>query len=225
MTQIPFAQLEAIFFDLDGTLIETDDRAVARLERRLRPIFAERAPRLARWLMMKVETPGNAFITLLDWLHLDRPVMDLTDWLRHRLGLRAEPEFELVEGVEELLLTLAERYPLALITTRSRHHVDEFLRHFPQLAAVFRTTIGLHDTRRLKPHPSPLYLAAARLGVRVENCLMVGDTTMDVLAGRRAGAWATAVLCGFGERPELERAGAHLILDSTAELLTVNSEQ
>lgn len=223
MTPIPFDQLEAIFFDLDGTLIETDDLAVARLEQRLSWLFAHHAHHLARWLMMKAETPGNALITLLDWLHLDRSLMDFTDRLRRRRGLYPAPEFKLVDGVEEMLLTLAGQYPLALITTRSRHHIDEFLLRFPQLATVFRTTIGLQDTRRLKPHPSPLYLAAVRLGVSPRNCLMVGDTTMDVLAGRRAGAWTTAVLCGFGERPELERAGAHLILNSTAELLTISS--
>ena len=71
MTVIPFNQIQAVLFDLDGTLIETDDLAVARLAHRLRPFAGHRAPRLARWLMMKAETPGNALITLLDWLHLD----------------------------------------------------------------------------------------------------------------------------------------------------------
>jgi phosphoglycolate phosphatase-like HAD superfamily hydrolase len=56
------------------------------------------------------------------------------------------------------------------------------------------------------------------LGVPVERCAMVGDTTVDVKAARRAGAWAVAVLCGFGEREELERAGAHVILEHTAQL-------
>ena len=52
----------------------------------------------------------------------------------------------------------------------------------------------------------------------VEACLMVGDTRMDVLAGKRAGAQMVAVLCGFGERRELARAGADLILENTADL-------
>jgi phosphoglycolate phosphatase-like HAD superfamily hydrolase len=47
---------------------------------------------------------------------------------------------------------------------------------------------------------------------------MVGDTTVDVKSARRAGAWAVAVLCGFGERRELKRAGAHVILEHTAHL-------
>jgi len=47
---------------------------------------------------------------------------------------------------------------------------------------------------------------------------MVGDTTVDVRSARRAGAIAIGVLCGFGEREELERAGAHLIISSPADL-------
>lgn len=219
MIIIPLNQIQAVLFDLDGTLIETDDQAVARLARWLRPLGPTRAPQIARWLMMKAESPGNALITLLDWLHLDLALMGFTDWLRRRRGVYPAPEFQLIAGVDEMLLALAEEYPLALVTTRSRYHIDQFLLRFPQLAGVFGTTIGLQDTRRLKPHPEPILLAANRLGVPVANCLMVGDTTMDVLAGRRGGAWRAGVLCGFGEQAELVQAGAHLIFDSTADLL------
>jgi phosphoglycolate phosphatase len=47
---------------------------------------------------------------------------------------------------------------------------------------------------------------------------MVGDTTVDIRAARAAGAQSVGVLCGFGERDELERAGANLILESTAQI-------
>jgi phosphoglycolate phosphatase len=44
---------------------------------------------------------------------------------------------------------------------------------------------------------------------------MIGDTTVDILAGRSAGAQTVGVLCGFGEEPELRRLGADLILERT----------
>jgi phosphoglycolate phosphatase len=47
---------------------------------------------------------------------------------------------------------------------------------------------------------------------------MVGDTTVDIRAGRAAGAQTVGVLCGFGEEAELRRQGADLILPSTADL-------
>jgi phosphoglycolate phosphatase len=47
---------------------------------------------------------------------------------------------------------------------------------------------------------------------------MVGDTVVDILAGKKAGTQTVGVLCGFGEKRELERAGADLILPSTTDL-------
>jgi len=63
--------------------------------------------------------------------------------------------------------------------------------------------------------------AAEQLGLPPKCCLMVGDTTVDIRAGRAAGTQTVGVLCGFGDRAELERAGADLILESTAELAGV----
>jgi len=214
---IPFHQIQAILFDLDGTVVDTDDTATAHLAQRLHPILGDRAKAITRWLLMQIETPGNMFITFLDWLHIDGLIMDLLDRLRRRRTAHA-PHFQLIPGVEEMLQTLAPHYKLGLVTTRSRHHIEQFLASVPHLAPLFQVTVGRQDTRRLKPHPSPVQWAAARLAVPLPNCLMVGDTTVDVKAARRAGAWSVGVLCGFGQRQELERAGAHLILDSTADI-------
>ncbi len=50
---------------------------------------------------------------------------------------------------------------------------------------------------------------------------MIGDTAVDVQAGRAAGAQTVGVLSGFGEAYELEAAGADLILASVADLPAV----
>ena len=47
---------------------------------------------------------------------------------------------------------------------------------------------------------------------------MIGDTTVDILAGKRAGAQTVGVLCGFGEQRELEQTGANAIIAHTADL-------
>jgi N-acetyl-D-muramate 6-phosphate phosphatase len=49
--------------------------------------------------------------------------------------------------------------------------------------------------------------------------LMVGDTTIDIRAGKAAGAQTVGVLCGFGQETELRRVGADLILPATPDLL------
>ena len=69
-----------------------------------------------------------------------------------------------------------------------------------------------------KPYPDPILLAAQRMGVQPGECLMIGDTTVDMRAGKSAGAQAAGVLCGFGEEPELRKKGADMILKNTSEL-------
>ena len=217
-TPIPFQDIQAILFDMDGTLIDTDNQAVLKVSRWLQPILGERTAQYVRWLLMQVESPTNALITLADKLHLDEPLKWFTTWQHSR---RKDPfisNFEIIPGVLEMLHALPERYRLGIVTTRSRHQIEGFLAQFPDIAPRFEVTCGSQDTRRLKPHPSPIQEAARRLSLPESACLMVGDTSVDMHSARRAGAWRIGVLCGFGREAELRRAGAQAILPSTADL-------
>jgi phosphoglycolate phosphatase-like HAD superfamily hydrolase len=60
--------------------------------------------------------------------------------------------------------------------------------------------------------------------VELEACLMVGDTTVDIRAGKAAGVQTVGVLCGFGEEKELREQGADMILATTPELVQVLEE-
>ena len=57
------------------------------------------------------------------------------------------------------------------------------------------------------------------MGLAPEHILMTGDTTVDIRAGKAAGAQTVGVLCGFGDEAELRRAGADVILQTTTELM------
>ena len=209
-------KVEAVLFDLDGTLMDTDDQAVEALVRRLQRLRWPHPQRAARRLVMACETPGNVMMTLLDVLGLDALLNTFTDRLRRWRGLRTRADFHIITGVEEMLVELSGRYRLAVVTTRGLAESEAFLDQY-NLRGFFDALVTRESTWRLKPHPAPIRHAARLLGVPVERCVMVGDTTVDVRAARRAGAWAVAVLCGFGEREELERAGAHVILEHTAQ--------
>ena len=136
----------------------------------------------------------------------------------HWSGLRARRRFSIIEGVDEMIRALHLRFPLAVVTTRGRRDATAFLEAF-DLTAMFKAVVSRENTWRIKPHPSPIRHAAKILGVPVDRCLMVGDTTPDIKAARAAGAQAWGVLCGFGERDELEKAGASVILERTPDLL------
>jgi phosphoglycolate phosphatase len=212
--------VDAVLFDLDGTLMDTDDQAVERLARRLQRLRWRNPGRAARRLVMTAETPGNAFITFLDMLGLDAPLRGLSNRLYAWRGLRTRADFRIMTGVRDMLSALGERYELAVVTTRSRKDAEAFLDQHG-LRDLFKALATCESTWRLKPHPAPVRYAARQIDVPVDRCLMVGDTTVDVRSARRAGGWAVAVLCGFGEREELERAGAHVILEHTSQLASL----
>jgi len=212
-------EVEAILFDLDGTLIDTDDGMIERAARWLQPLarlFPQGDPkRVLRRAIMASEGPTNAFLTFLDILGLDDELFTLGDRLRRLRGLRTPANFQPVDGVVESVQELSGRYPLGIVTTRSRQDAQTFLEQHA-LADCFSVVVTHEDTWRLKPHPEPIRYAAEQLGVAIERCLMVGDTGLDVRAAKAAGAYAVGVLCGFGEREDL--TGADLILENTAEL-------
>ena len=210
-------KIDAVLFDLDGTLMDTDDQAVERLAHRLQRLRCPSPQQVARRLIMASETPGNAMITVVDVLGLDASLLTLTNQLRRWRGLHTQGDFRIMVDVEGMLAQLNVRYRLAVVSTRGRAEAEAFLDKY-ELGGLFEVLVTRESTWRLKPHPAPIQHAAGLLGVPADRCAMVGDTTVDVRSARRAGAWAVAVLCGFGERDELERAGAHVILEHTSHL-------
>ncbi|UCF62353.1 MAG: HAD family hydrolase [Anaerolineaceae bacterium] len=215
-------RVEAICFDIDGTLADTDDAYVQRLARALYPlgflISEETRQNLARRWVMAAETPVNAITTLLDRLLLNQPLGAVQNTL-HRLRGEKEPH-QLIPGVRTMLETLAEQYPLTIVTARQQRSAEYFLRA-TNLRPLFRCVATARTCSRAKPHPAPVRWAAEQIEIPPDACVMVGDTTVDIRAGVAAGAQTVGVLCGFGQRHELERSGANLILESTPELTEV----
>lgn len=208
--------IDALFFDLDGTLLDSDDEGVEALARWLDRLGVRDARHRARRIVMRMETPVNALMTALDTVGLDTPLLGFSEWLRHQRR-RTTPRFRIVPGSEEALRLLARSYRLAVVTTRGRRDAQAFLESFG-LSDLFEAVITRESTWRLKPHAAPIRYAAGRLDLPPSRCAMVGDTPVDMRSARQAGAWAIGVLCGFGEREELERAGAHLIVPLPADL-------
>jgi HAD superfamily hydrolase (TIGR01509 family) len=211
-------RIQALCFDVDGTLRDTDDQYVRLLAdalRPARPLFPRQdLERLARRLVMAVETPGTYLFGLTDRLEIDRMLAVLGDRLarlRSRSRSRLHP---MIHGTRELLAALAGRYPLAIVSARGERSTLAFLEEH-ELERYFQVVVSAQTCRHTKPFPEPLIYAAARMRVPPQSCLMVGDTTVDIRAGRLAGAQTVGVLSGFGEAGELVREGADLILNAT----------
>lgn len=121
--------------------------------------------------------------------------------------------------VRETLQALSRRYPLALITLRYvvREQIIDELSHLG-LKKFFRVVVTALDVKKPKPSPDALIVAARKLRVPINECAIVGDSIVDIQAGKAAGAKTIAVLTGLFNRAELAALRPDLIIDSVADL-------
>ncbi len=215
--------IQAICFDVDGTLSDTDDLWLQKTLPVIQPfqrVFPKMEPSLiARRLIMELETPGNYMYYLLDRMGLDGFAGKIYNRINQSILRPRSKKYLMVPGVKQTLQALEHRFPMAVVSARDRASTIGFLQTF-ELHPHFKAIATSQTCKYTKPFPDPILWAAAQMGVKPEHCLMVGDTVVDIRAGKAAGAQTVGVLCGFGEEQELRKAGADLILESPLDLLT-----
>jgi len=191
--------VRAILFDLDGTLVDTaPDIAAAvgaTLRELARPPLDEAAVRsyIGRGVdvllhrVLTGERDGNAALDV----HGHARKVFLGHYGTHN-GRTAKIYPGVLEGIEH-----AERLGLLLccVTNKPQAFSDALLEQVG-LDRYLEFVIGGDALPKGKPDPSPLLLAAARLGVEPDECLMVGDSSNDAVAARAAGM--PIVLVGYG---------------------------
>ncbi|MEW6406937.1 MAG: HAD family hydrolase [Chloroflexota bacterium] len=216
---LEISRIRALCFDVDGTLSDTDDLYAQKFERLL-PRFLFRDPmHSARRFVMWAEAPGNALLGLADTLRIDDEMAAFISWMYRNRKYSAK-KFLLVPGVDEMLRCLHGRFPMAVVSARDERGTMTFLNQFG-LTGYFDAVITGLSAPYTKPYPDPVLLAAKMMKVTPEQCLMIGDTTVDIRAGKTAGAQTAGVLCGFGEEYELKKMGADAIFPVTPNLLDV----
>lgn len=219
---MPFdlARVKGLCFDIDGTLSDTDDTYVATLNRLLHPLrflFREKNPtRFSRSLVMVTESPLNSLYHWLDRHSLDDEAARLFSRLAQSRK-SGKKRFWLMHGARVLLDSCRLKYPLSVVSARDGLTTGYFLRQF-DLEKHFVSVVNSQTCEFTKPFPHPVLHAAQCMNLMGEECVMIGDTTVDILAGKRAGAQTIGLLCGFGTEDELRKAGADLVVNDLEEL-------
>jgi phosphoglycolate phosphatase-like HAD superfamily hydrolase len=216
---LDLSRIKALCFDVDGTLSDTDDLYARKVSPYFpRAVFSD-PDQAARRLVMWVEAPGNALLGFADKLGVDDEMGAVIDWMsRHQT--HTLQKFMLIPGVDEMLAALKGHYPMAVVSARHEKSTMRFLEQF-DLVHYFDAIVTGLSAPHTKPFPDPVFMAAKMMGVKPEECLMIGDTTVDIKAGKSAGSQTVGVLCGFGEEQELLDMGADLIIGTTPQVTEV----
>lgn len=202
----------ALLFDLDGTLFETLDAIVESMNAALaefdvRPITREEIRPMI----------GMPVARQMDQLRgMQGPVVDrITDRYYEFFMQHVEKGLPLFPGVRETLPTLGR--PMSTMTTRRLYGARRML-EVAGIVSSFQAVVGGDEVSRPKPFPDlPLYSAKA-LDVPPAQCVVVGDSPVDVLAGRAARMWTVAALYGYGSPSAIREAKPHAEIRRFAEL-------
>ena len=211
--------IDAVLFDLDGTLADTAPDLGAALNRvrhdrglepvplaKLRP-YASHGARGLIGAGMAV-APGDAgYVELRD------------AFLAHYAAALCVDSTLFAEIATVLDALDARALPWGIVTNKAARYTEPLLLSL-RLAPRARTVICGDTTPHAKPHPAPLTEAASRLGVAPGRCVYVGDARRDIDAGKAAGMRTLVARWGYLEPGDVpDDWSADGVLDAPRALL------
>jgi len=128
---------------------------------------------------------------------------------------------ELIDGVSRVLDELKGRgFSLAIVTSSMTEVVVPFLKG-RNLYSYLNCVLGRTEVPQLKPSPEPLLKCMEILSVEPRETIYVGDSAVDIQAGKAAGVWTVGVLTGASDLILLKAEAPDAILHSMGDLLTI----
>ncbi len=206
-----------LFFDLDGTLIDSAvgiTRCVAHALRALGEPVPDDAS-LRRWIGPALR---DSFGPLLgDATRTEQAVAAY----RERFEQVGWTEHTLYPGIGAAIEALhAAGHRLAVVTAKNEPHARMIIGKMP-FGPLFETISGATYDGRISHKPELIAAALERLQVAAADCWMIGDRHMDIDGARHHQMRSVGVTWGFGGEDELREAGATKIVHRTSQLIGV----
>lgn len=208
----------AIIFDLDGTLLDTLQDLTDAVNHSLRHYGCpERTPMEVRsyvgngveYLMRKA-LPGKA---------TDPEIGPVMETYRQYYAAHNKDKTCPYAGIVDALKEIRKEFPIAVVSNKPDYATKPLCREFFG-EDIF--ALGQLDDCPRKPAPDMVYKAMQALGA--EKCIYVGDSEVDVLTAKNAGAPCLSVLWGFRDKDYLAQEGATHFCDDPKKLYATLKE-
>ncbi len=213
----PRLRAKGVIFDMDGTLADSVDHYY-RMACDI--VEAANAPPISRERVCELMGSGAPDL-LRKLLPPDFPDSEATlaRIVRERfpIWMRAGERIEPLPGCVDLLHQLhgrGHRLGIATSSGRALPYLDRW-----GVRPLFQAIVGREDVRRRKPHPDVVLHCLRQLGLQPDEAVYVGDSPIDIEAGRAAGLFTVGVLTGTSSRERLSSVAPDHILESAPELL------
>jgi HAD superfamily hydrolase (TIGR01509 family) len=209
------ASVEAVLFDIDGTLVDSNYLHVDTWDR----AFVEAGHPVEGWRIHRAIGMDSA--KLLEALLGDDPrgVADQAKSLHGDLYKAEAGRLRPFDGAAELVRALLARGVAVVLATSAPEDELEILLDVLGLSKDEVATTSSGDVDTAKPEPGIIEAALEKAGVAADRAVMVGDTVWDVIAAKRAGVGTVGVRSGGVSEEELTGAGAIEVHDGPRALL------
>lgn len=210
------AEVRAVLFDLDGTLIDSERLILASYRHTMQEHLGHVPPEetwkatigqpLVVQMKMFAEREGQAAAMIQTYV--DHNLANHDDYVRPFPGVRA-----VLEVVRESGRTLG------IVTSKKRRATKMGLARCDLPAEWFAAIVTADDVERYKPEPDPVLKALDLTGVNAPAAMFVGDSTHDMRSGRAAGVITAAALWGPYSQAQLEPTRPDLWLEEPGDLV------
>lgn len=173
--------IDTILFDLDGTLVDSNELIIETFKRTYQVHFPNLSFAHSELAQMMGPPLSETFLLIAK---NDNLVNEMIVTYRQIYRSIEFDYISLYPGVIECLSSLkAIGYNLGIVTTKFKESAMPSIEHYG-IDRYIDVIIGLDDVNNHKPHPEPIYKALKR--IKHQGVLMVGDSPSDILAGKNA---------------------------------------
>ena len=206
--------MATLFFDMDGTLINSEIGITRCVAHALTQMGLEVPPdaELRQWIGPSLRT---SFAPLL---HDDEKVEQAVLHYRDRFETHGWAEHDVYDGIADTIEALHQAgHRLAVVTAKNEPHARKIAAHLP-FGHRFVDIIGATVDGSRSHKPELIAEALRRLDAAPADCWMIGDRRMDIEGALHQGVRHIGVLWGFGGEGELREAGAQRLVSRPDEL-------
>lgn len=197
-----------VIFDFDGTLADSLDTFVDVLNANLPKGYAQITKK-------EIQTLGTK--NLLKKYKISKWQLPLLVWKARKEMKKKSNNVHIFKGLQPVVNKLRTKHELAILTSNSKAYAEEILsrENFTNVFTKIDSSLAYFGKHK------KIAKMAKQLGVKLDDCIYIGDETRDIEAAKRAGVRAAAVSWGYENRKLLNASKPDILLNSPKDLLSL----
>lgn len=208
-------KINTLLFDLDGTLINTNELIIESFLHTLNKYYPDKYKREDVFPFI-----GPTLYETFESINPEKmeEMVQVYRKFNHEQHDKLVTEFETV--FETIQILKEKGFKLGIVTTKIRTTVNMGLK-LTKLDQFFDVVVTLDDVEHAKPNPEPIFKALEQLDAKPEEAIMVGDNHHDIGAGKNAGTKTAGVAWSIKGRDYIESFQPDYVLDKMSDLLAI----